>query len=422
MQDLNREYAWASSLQNGECCPQNCAFKLAPSDIVPDELLANLPYGHGVRVVNIGPRPKLLEMMQTDKIELVQQALKEAMPENVPADTLVHIGLRTKLDQRPFQEHVSDVFLSVYAHDQAAASDAAKAIKREHYLKTQRDEAFTMRNLMDLGVLVKCEVESETYRANLIELMANALNSVAPVEDVIRGRSPVMDVCQTTVHSMDNDELIVGLGMNIGKSGVVWHTPTVGMTLFFPRGEDAELNIIPASNGRNVMYCASKTEGFGGMPIAQAMEHVTNQTRTQGIGSICAAHAPGYNEYTHVDLYESTYKTRSKLDIFQLIKGSKWAVASTSLLTVVPGIQNVSGVLYGHVECNNLHHLLKYTDPECDSILVPNEPKWRDQLTELDDSGASYAFQRTDNAVPNSSNKVASYRLPKSQISDLLHK
>ena len=422
MEDLNREYAWAGSLQNGECNPQNCAFKLAVSEQVPEDLLAPLPFGHGVCVLNLGQRPKLLDALQTDQIKVIQRAFQEALPENCPVDTMVHLGLRTRLDQAPFQEYKSDLLLSVYSNDQTSAAQATEAIRDENYVRTQRDEVFTMQHLMQLGVLQKCEVDSENYRMHLAELMANALDSVAPKEENLKGRSPVMDICQTTVHSSKNGELVLGLGMNVGTSGVVFHTPSVGLTLYFPRDGDTKTNILPASNGRTVMYCQplENQDLFKGTPVQEAMLQVAKQTKKTGLGSVCASHALGNNEYTHVNLYESTYKQRPKLDLFQLTSGSKWVIRSASLLTVVPGIKLNQNRLYGHVECNSLDHLIKYTDAECDSVIVPNDSTWRDQLTNLDDSGAAFNLIRPDNAVANCSNKVAGYLLPKAQVNELM--
>jgi hypothetical protein len=426
MQRIDSRYAWVGQDESGQGCMHNVAIELAPTDPVPQDLIAPLQLGHGARVSSLGPRPRLLAALMTrEGMERVARAMDEALPEDTPRTTMVHVGLQTKLDQQPGNESASSIMLTVMSHDPVASRRASEAIQHQASVVAQQRGTFTMRQLLDSGALRKCDAKAEMYRAHLTDLMADALNSAmaahladageAP-EDAVGGVSHVIDVAQTTVHQLDSDRVVVALDANVGPAAVVFHSPGKGLSMIFPKDADQTVNFLPASDGRTVSYSADGP----GIPVQEAMVRVANEARQAGLGSVTTCHLPGDNCYINVDAHESTYCRRSRIDLFQLTSGSKLAASSASLFTLVPGVQNIGGTLYGHVQCSTIEQLIRYTDRGTDSVLVPNETSWRDQLVDLDPDKASYNLMTGANAVANTSNKVVSHRLAKAQLSALL--
>jgi len=429
MQRIDSRYAWIGQDDSGHGCKHNVALELETTDPVPMDLLAPLQLGHGARVSSLGPRPRLLAaLMQPEGMERVARAMDEALPEDAPRTTMVHVGLQTKLDQQPGNESASSVMLTVMSHDPVASSKASEAIQHQASVVAQQRGTFSMRQLLDSGVLRRCDAKAELYRAHLTDLMADALNSAAAAYLADKGEEPeadvggvshVIDLSQTTVHQLDSDRVVVALDANVGPAAVVFHSPGKGLTMIFPQDDDQTVNFLPASDGRTVKYSAS--EDGPGIPVQEAMARVADEVqKTRGLGSVTTCHLPGNNHYINVDAHESTYCRRSRIDLYQMTAGSKLAASSASLLTLVPGVQNIGGALYGHVQCSNVEQLIRYTDRASDSVLVPNETSWRDQLVDLDPDKASYNLMTGSNAVANTSNKVVSHRLAKAQLNALL--
>lgn len=418
MVDALSKYAWDDHLKDGTRCTRNVGFELHMSDVVPRQLCSALPFGHGVRVVNMGPRPGLVDALNDpESCHVVINALRQAMPEHCPAGTRVHFGIRRTMEQPVLQDRNSPVYLSVWGHDAKAAQNVYDKLRLQANIAEQAGKELTMETLMQSNVIQKANSSGQEYRDQLMQTMVNAIDKTFP--DAIKGVSHVADITQFTVQSSEDcDTLRVGIDCNVGTSAVIFHSPKIGTTCLFPKDNDKTNNFLPSSNGRNVNYCAEATDKVS---LDEAMAAAAKKTpEPPGLGTCVVTYPVGHNEYASVDAMESTYPRESLVSLFQLTKGEKYPVRSASLLTLVPGPQHVDCTLHGHIKCDSLALIDKYTNASSAHRRVPNTPFWREILVQADPAQSVSTYMRSDNQVGNSDSKVESFALTKDEIENIV--
>jgi len=395
----------------GHACPKNVLATYNPSDSAPAEVIDSLSLGDGVLVYQFSPNPQLLDLLSSSsKRVAMQKVISNALPEDVPLSTRVMFGLGRKLEDSALKRpEECPITMLIYSHDPVRSKQTHDAINKAADDAMRRSKELTMSDIWDTQLVQTCCDHAKRYRsqlaANLSDKLSEELHAQLP------GHA-VLDQVQTSIDK-DNGKMHVMLDYNVGSTAVVFQSLETGATCIFPAQEDDSIVCLPASDGRTVSYCDRED------PLAQDLvaTNVADKIKERhDIAPSCIVHAPlGHNRFVCVDQMSSTYKKLPLVSAIQATTGPRYIMRCAPLLTVVQSPRNVDGLVHGHIPCDTLETLFNMSE-DSETAIVPNTAHFNKILINASVNKAAYDFMGPHNAVADSANHVAGYRVNRKEV------
>jgi hypothetical protein len=399
-----------TSDDNGCASPRNCMLRCHGATVAP-AYITSLPFGQGTSVFAIGKQNKFMQHLQDSPaaaVATLATRLAAMLPPGCPRECRVQLCLHANNELPLLQRNVANdnVVLVVTGFDPDECERARQTMIGQ-----------TIAQIFEGREPLECATAARDYRRCIARDVLRMLEEEYTVEipESVRVNDAVFDTMDFAqlhlVRDPVSDWFLIGADMNIGSEACVFHSPTIGYTIFTQNVPNPIRWTVPSSSGSTI----NLGEQSGELPKVEKSLTCDNlpeflrllQTDHTIPDSVAIQPPPDcQNQSINMSAYSVAYDSKDVMPP----NAETRVVTLHALATGISTATRPNGRISAILPCVTLHEMIEFTTST--HVIVPNSAEWQAQLTSIDPAHRPFALMNASTSIFDKGIVVA-FQIPK---------